>query len=928
MKANLAQREPEWLMKWQESSLYQNIREVRKNAPKFILHDGPPYANGDIHIGHAVNKILKDMIIKSKTLSGYDAPYVPGWDCHGLPIELNVEKKVGKPGDKITPLAFRQKCREYVLTQIDAQRTAFIRLGVIGDWANPYQTMAFRYEADTVRALSKIHQNGHVKSGLKPVYWCIDCGSALAEAEVEYQDKISPAIDVGFKLIEADKSKLYDIFNQDNYGVIEAKSSVAIIIWTTTPWTLPANEAVSLNPEFEYVLVKLAELPANFSSDYIIVAKALLSNLLEKTKLSGVILGTCLGKQLEYVNLKHPFLDKTVPVILGEHVTLEAGTGCVHTAPAHGADDYLVGQKYQLPLVNPVKSNGCYRENSPVLPNTSVLKANSLIIELLIEQQSLFYSENIQHSFPHCWRHKTPLIFMATPQWFISMEANHLRTQTLSAIEQVKWIPDWGKERIQGMVEGRPDWCISRQRIWGVPIPFFVHEETGELHPDTNNIIEKVALKIEQEGIDAWDNSSISDWLSEQDAKCYKKSSNTLDVWFDSGVSHYTVLQRHPDLQSPADLYLEGSDQHRGWFNSSLTTSVAMHGHAPYKTVLTHGFTVDADGKKMSKSLGNVIYPDKVVKTLGADILRLWVSATDYRGEIRVSDEILKRTSDAYRRIRNTARFLLANLHDFDPEVHMVKPENLLVLDAWIVREAISLQKTIVQSYEDYQFHQIYHALHNFCVRELGGFYLDIIKDRQYTLPKDSLARRSAQTAMYHLIQALVRWVAPILSFTAEEIWQYLPSVPASSVFLSEWAVFPQALNKNTSEIPDAFWNELITVRETVNKAIEQKRTEGAIGGNLEAEIILVASSQTIAKLNLLKNELRFVFITSTVELVEDKNCSETEIHVEVHKTTQAKCMRCWHHVETVNQQSDYPDICHRCVINISTEKGEHREYA
>ncbi len=931
MKANLAQREPEWLTKWHKMDLYQKIRDARHSAPKFILHDGPPYANGEIHIGHALNKILKDMILKSKTLSGYDAPYVPGWDCHGLPIELNVEKKVGKPGDKITPLAFRQKCREYVETQIAGQKQAFIRLGVIGDWANPYQTMAYQYEADTVRALGKIYRNGHVKSGFKPVHWCIDCGSALAEAEVEYQDKTSSSIDVGFKVVEQDKIKLAKIFNLPKTFEFAPDSAVSVVIWTTTPWTLPANEAVSIHPEHSYSLIKLENFPEKFSSEYIVLAKELTASFFEKTKLAGNIIAECVGQQLEYIALQHPILyavsGKTVPVILGEHVTLEAGTGCVHTAPAHGIEDYVIGKKYDLPLVNPVKSNGCYQDTSAVLANISVLKANPFIIDLLREQKNLLHFENIQHAYPHCWRHKTPLIFMATPQWFISMEEKNLRMQTLEAIETVNWVPEWGKERIQGMIIGRPDWCISRQRTWGVPLPFFVHEQTGELHPKTNEIIEKVALSIEKQGIDAWDNSASLDWLTESEVSSYKKINNTLDVWFDSGISHYAVLK------GPADLYLEGSDQHRGWFNSSLTTSVAMYGKAPYKTVLTHGFTVDAEGKKMSKSLGNVVYPDKVIKTLGADILRLWVSATDYRGEIRVSEEILKRTSDAYRRIRNTARFLLANLHDFNPDLHMIQPENLLALDGWIVREAIALQKSIIQSYEAYQFHQIYHELHNFCVRELGGFYLDIIKDRQYTLPKNSLARRSAQTAMYYLSQALVRWIAPILSFTAEEIWQHLPfaSVPASasaqapSVFLSEWMIFPSELTIPNAFIPDELWPELMLIREMVNKAIEQKRSVGELGSNLEAEVTIFADTKTLIKLKLLKAELRFVFISAVVNLVEH---SDTEMRIEVKKAAQDKCMRCWHYLETVNQQPDYPGICHRCVTNITSETGEHREYA
>ncbi len=652
MKASLAQREPLRLKQWQEMGLYEKIRQECAGRPKFILHDGPPYANGELHVGHAVNKILKDIIVKSRTLEGYDAPYVPGWDCHGLPIELNVEKKVGKPGIKISPTEFRQKCREYARRQIDGQRTDFIRMGVVGDWSNPYLTMDFKFEADIVRALSRIVDNGHLHKGFKPVHWCMDCASALAEAEVEYQDKRSPAIDVAFAAVNP------AAFNAACGAAYDG--DIAVPIWTTTPWTLPANMAVCLHPQLDYVLIE-------GRGRALLVAEQLAQSCVTRFGLDALkVLGRCKGAALENLLLQHCFLERQVPVILGEHVTTEAGTGAVHTAPAHGQDDFVVGQKYHLEVYNPVDGNGVYLPDTQHFAGQHVLKANAAIVALLQERGVLLHHEEYVHSYPHCWRHKTPIIFRATPQWFVSMQQQGLLDKSLAAVAGVQWLPEWGRARIDGMLANRPDWCISRQRTWGVPIALFIHRETGELHPQTSQLMEQVAQRMERSGVDAWFDLDAAELLGE-DASHYEKVTDTLDVWFDSGVTHACVLRQRAELQFPADIYLEGSDQHRGWFQSSLLTAIAIDGVAPYRTVLTHGFTVDSDGRKMSKSIGNIVAPKAVMNDLGADILRLWVAATDYRGELTVSDEIFKRTADSYRRIRNTARFLLSNLNGFDP---------------------------------------------------------------------------------------------------------------------------------------------------------------------------------------------------------------------------------------------------------------------
>ncbi len=925
MKANLAQREPELLAKWQEVDIYQQTRAYGKAKKKFILHMGPPYANGDIHIGHALTTILKDIIVKSKALSGYDAPLVPGWDCHGLPIEVNVEKKIGVVGDKVTAKEFRAKCREYAQSQIDIQRASFIRLGIFADWKNPYVTMDYQYQANIVRSLGKILSRGYLHQGAKPVHWCVNCGSSLAEAEVEYQNKTSPAIDVGFKVKDVGHF-LKAILGENTYEV----DNIAFVIWTTTPWTLPANQAVALHPDLAYVLIKghfTAEIQA------ICVLKDLMEDCLKRYECTHYeVIATFQGKQVEKHLLQHPFLERDVPLVLGEHVTTDAGTGAVHTAPAHGLDDYLVGAHYGLTVQTEVDSKGCFFNDVPFVGGQHVFKANDKIIEVLKEKHALIHVTTLNHSYPHCWRHKTPLIFRATPQWFISMDNQGLRKETLAAIEKVKWVPNWGQSRMNLMIEGRPDWCISRQRTWGVPLALVLHQDTDKLHPQASEIIEHVAKLIEQHGVEAWHDCDLNS-LPFDDMASYRKSTDILDVWFDSGSSHFAVLSARDDLQFPADLYLEGSDQHRGWFQTSLLNSMAMQSIAPYKAVLTHGFTVDAQGRKMSKSLGNVVAPEKVVKTLGADILRLWVASTDYKGEIHVSDEILTRMSDAYRRIRNTMRFLLANLDGFSPDTHLVAPNKLIALDAWIVERAAKLQEEIIQAYDTYQFHLIYQKIHNFCVVELGSFYLDVIKDRQYTTKTNGNPRHSAQTAMYYIAHALTRWLAPILSFTAEEIWQYLPGEKTTSVFLSEWFVFPQMETAQTMN--NDFWQTLMQVRNSVNKALEGERKLGKIGAPLDAQVTLFADKELYALLTQLKDELRFVLITSDAQVLplsEKADAIATdmpELWLKVEKSTYEKCARCWHHRDDVNKHEKFPHLCGRCVDNIDpNSEGEMRLYA
>lgn len=908
MKASLAQREPERLNQWHANELYAKIRQARQGAPRFILHDGPPYANGHLHCGHALNKILKDIIVKSKTMSGYDAPFVPGWDCHGLPIELNVEKKEGKAGVKLSHQAFREKCRDYAQSQIAIQREEFIRLGVFGDWYNPYTTMNFGYEANIIRALGMMIKNGHLQQGFKPVHWCIDCGSALAEAEVDYEDKMSPAIDVAFYAVNA----------ADWLQRFDAKlpvKPVIVPIWTTTPWTLPANEAVAMHADIAYVCVER-------EADYIIVAKELAASFLERLGCKEYTLhSTVKGQVFERLLLKHPFYPREVPLILGEHVTTDAGTGCVHTAPAHGPDDYMIGLAYKLPLINPVLANGCYAPDVPLLAGQSVLKANAKVLEILQEHHTLLHQVSLNHSYPHCWRHKSPTIFRATPQWFIAMDKNGLRQDLLKAVEKVQWVPDWGKARIHKMINDRPDWCISRQRAWSTPMPLFVHKESGDLHPNTLELLETVAKKVEQEGIEAWFSLAIEDILEPAEAANYDKIQDTLDVWFDSGISHFAVLQQ--GLGFPADVYFEGSDQHRGWFNSSLTTAIAMYGEAPYKTVLTHGYTVDAEGKKLSKSKGNYVALDQLIAQHGADILRLWVASTDYRNEVSISDEIIKRNADAYRRIRNTCRFLLANLFDFNASQHLLPADEWVELDRYIVSRCQMLQQEIIQAYEQYHFHVIYQKIHNFCAVDLGSFYLDIIKDRQYTTAVDSKPRRSCQSAMYHIIQALTRWLAPILSFTAEEIWQAMPQQAESSVFLQTWYdAWPTMEETNTSA-----WILLQSARDQVNKALETQRQAGVIGSGLEANVTLYCAGELYHELERLQQELRFLLITSSARVVQlDSSAIEEGLRVDVVASTANKCARCWHRCDDIGQDHQHPELCQRCVGNI-TGCDEIRHY-
>lgn len=920
MKANLAQREPQMLAQWQEQGIYQQLRIQRKGKEKFILHDGPPYANGEIHIGHSVNKILKDIIVKSKNMEGLDSPYIPGWDCHGLPIELQVEKKLGKPGQKVSLEEFRKACREYATKQVNCQRQDFIRLGIMADWQDPYLTMDFKFEANIVRSLAKIIHKGHVVQGFKPVHWCLDCASALAEAEVEYADKTSQSIDVRFKLV--DQAAFLEKCSADGEG------DISVVIWTTTPWTLPANQAVSLHPDFDYVLVQLP-------GERLVLAQSLAEDCLARYGHDGVkTLASCKGRDLEGLLLQHPFYDRQVPLILGDHVTVESGTGAVHTAPGHGQEDYVVGQRYDLAVDNPVAANGCFYADTPLLGGQHVFKADALVIDILTERQALLNHQKLQHSYPHCWRHKSPVIFRATPQWFISMNQQGLRQDSLKAIKEVQWMPDWGEQRIYGMVENRPDWCISRQRSWGAPIPLFVHEKTAELHPNSAELLEQVATRIEEKGVDAWFSLAKEELLGEE-ADNYIKVMDTLDVWFDSGVTHECVLEDRENLQVPADLYLEGSDQHRGWFQSSLLSSMAIRKKPPYKQVLTHGFVVDAKGKKMSKSLGNVVAPQKVMKSLGADILRLWVAATDYRGELTVSDEILKRVADSYRRMRNTLRFLLANLDGFDPNDHRVDSVDMEELDQALLARVNELQAEIQQAYHEYEFHHVYQKLHRFCTVDLGGFYLDILKDRIYTTPTNSRIRRSGQTAMYHAAHAMVRWMTPVLSFTAHEIWQHLPGTQSESVFYETWYELPK-LQQQENYLQT--WHSLIALKEIVGPAMEAQREAGVIGSSLDGEIDLYgpADDPFFQQLQHMGDELRFVLISSEARLhsLDEKPVNTVMLEevvkkialakvdkswgVTVNKSEHNKCVRCWHLRPDVGEHSEHPELCGRCVENIA----------
>lgn len=925
MRGDLPKREPEALARWQAEGLYAAVRANAAGRPTFVLHDGPPYANGNIHIGHAVNKVLKDVVVKSKLMAGFDAPYVPGWDCHGLPIELAVEKKHGKVGTKLDAVAFRQACRDYAAEQIAGQSRDFQRLGVLGDWAHPYRTMDFGFEADMLRSLAKIIERGHLARGVKPVHWCFDCGSALAEAEIEYADKTSPAIDVAYDAVDA--AALARAFGAE--AAAAGQGAVAAVpIWTTTPWTLPASLAVCLGAEIDYVLVE-GPARADGRRVLLVLAEALAAKALARYGVEGapVVLGRAKGAALEGLVLQHPYLARQLPVILGEHVSDADGTGAVHTAPGHGQEDFAVGQRYGLEVLNPVDGKGVYLENVETFAGQHIWKANDAIVALLRERGVLLAFAPLTHSYPHCWRHKTPVAFRATPQWFIAMEQAGLRADALKAIEGVQWFPDWGQARIAGMVEGRPDWCISRQRTWGVPIALFTDRLTGEPHPRSAELMRQVADIVAREGVDAWYALDAATLLGDE-APRYDKVTDILDVWFDSGVTHEGVVAAR-GLGKPADLYLEGSDQHRGWFQSSLLTGVAMDGVAPYRQVLTHGFTVDAQGRKMSKSIGNVVEPQKVIDQMGADVLRLWIASTDYRNEMSVSDEILKRSGDVYRRLRNTARFLLANLKGFDPARHLVPLEESVLLDRWAVHRAHQLQEAVTAAYARYDFAEIVQRLANFCSVDLGTVYLDVTKDRLYTMPEGSLGRRSAQSAMFRILEAFVRWIAPVLSFTADELWRHMPGERAGHVLFATWYDGLAPLGAADAALVD----EVLALREAVSKVLEPMRASGAIGASLQADVTLWLDDQALARLHPCNDELRFVFITSVLDLAPAASRPDGAVKAEgleawisAKPSDQGKCVRCWHYRADVGTHAAHPELCGRCVDNVDGA-GESRRW-
>ena len=940
MRGDLAKREPLMLKAWQERQHYERIRAARRGAPRFVLHDGPPYANGDIHIGHAVNKILKDIIVKSKTLSGFDAPYVPGWDCHGMPIEVQIEKLHGK---NLPTKETQRLCRAYAGEQIERQKKDFVRLGVLGDWNRPYLTMAHKNEADEIRALGVLLKKGYVYRGLKPVNWCFDCGSALAEAEVEYEDRKDPAIDVGFAFAEPEKvAKAFGLAKlPDTRGYA--------VIWTTTPWTLPGNQALNAHPDYVYALVQTER-------GLLILADELRETCLNRYGLKQRdVLGTCKGAALERMQFRHPFYDRTAPVYLGDYVTLDTGTGIVHSAPAYGVEDFDSCRRYGMKdteMLTPVQGDGKYASSLPLFGEMSIWDANPKIVRTLEERGVLFARDNNHvHSYMHCWRHKTPVILRATVQWFAGMDdvpgyngvkpQEKLRATALRGIEATLFYPEWGKARLHGMIANRPDWTLSRQRQWGVPMPFFIHKETGALHPRALELLEQVAQRVEQGGIEAWQTLAAGELLGE-DAARYEKVKDTLDVWFDSGATHYTVLRgsHRAETGFPADLYLEGSDQHRGWFHSSLLVASMMDGVPPYRGLLTHGFVVDGDGRKMSKSLGNVIAPQEVMDELGADILRLWVASTDYSGELSISREILKRVVESYRRIRNTLRFLLANLADFDAKRDALPVDEWLEIDryAWLMTH--DLQRMLAPTgkhpgkpeeaghYGRYEFHMIVQSLQTFCSEDLGGFYLDILKDRLYTAPANSRARRSAQNALHHITHALVRLMAPILSFTAEEAWEVL-SGGTTSVFEQTWYEFKLPRDPDGLRLR---WRKLRHLRSDVLKQLEALRVAGKVGSSLQGEVELYANGESRDFLKSFADDLRFVFITSQAK-VKDGTAAEAagtelpDVKIRVYPSTHTKCERCWHYREEVGRSAEHPALCGRCISNLFGP-GERREHA
>ena len=905
MKAGLPRKEPEILSFWNDIDLYSKIRKLNNGNKRFILHDGPPYANGPIHLGHSVNKILKDITIKSKTLSGYDAPYVPGWDCHGLPIELNVEKKHGRRSEVVSDKKlFQQACKEYALTQIGKQKEDFIRLGVFGEWDNPYKSLDSTFEADVVRSLGKIFEKGHIQKGEKPVNWCQDCGSALAEAEVEYMDKVSKSIDVSFKVSSEHINKVNKVFNQKNID------NISFVIWTTTPWTIPSNVAVCINPDLNYALVKK-------DNAFIIIAEEMVASCNQRWNSEMATISVAKGSSFGSIKLEHPFADRNSYLLEGDHVTTEAGTGCVHTAPAHGLDDFNVCKKNNIEVYKALNARALFTSDFDFIEGLPPLKADEKIIQKLNEVNALISVEDYDHSYPHCWRHKTPLIFTATAQWFISMDKANLLSDAQGAVDTVKWEPSWGLQRINSMLKDRPDWCISRQRNWGVPITLVIHKETGEIHPNQDKLFIKFADLIEKEGISSWNSLDLSTFIDDHDE--YIKVTDSLDVWFDSGVTHSAVTDNRFGAGTVADLYLEGSDQHRGWFQSSLLTSMAMNNRAPYKSVLTHGFVVDENGRKQSKSLGNVVSPQKVWDSLGADILRLWVASTDFRSEMVASDEILKRVSDQYRRIRNTLRFVLGNLNDFSNK-DSIEMKDQVELDKWIINATKNLEKNVIKDYENYSYHTAVQKIHNFCVNELGGIYLDIVKDRLYTTGKNSHARRSCQTSLDYICNILVRLIAPILSYTAEEIWQTHPSLKeqGESIFLNTYG-YKEIYNE--VKITSENWSRIFEIKDLVNQSIENMRSENNIKGSLDSIVTLHLEDEDYSLLQKIGKELHFIFISTDAQIKKADSFS-----IEISVSDDPKCSRCWHRCKSVGTIKGHEEACSRCVENIEND-GELRHF-
>ncbi len=907
MRGNLPQAEPKWLAKWEEEDLYGAIRAARKGAPKFVLHDGPPYANGNIHIGHAVNKVLKDIVVRSRSMLGFDAPYVPGWDCHGLPIELKVEeafKKKKRKKEEISDSEFRAECRAYADTQVDVQREEFKRLGVIGDWAKPYITMDYKFEANTVREIGKFLANGGLYKGAKPVHWCVSCATALAEAEVEYEDHTSHSIYVKFAASE-------DLSDIDAALSVNKTGDVSVVIWTTTPWTIPANLAVSVGPSIEYAAIKVTNAGDNANltaGEILILAEDLRAGVMQDIGAEGEVVARFKGEALDRRRFRHPYLDQDAPILVGDHVTLDAGTGSVHTAPGHGQEDYDIGIKYGLPAFNPVGDTGVFEAGTPVVEGRHVYQANAIMVEHLQDCGALLQTSQVKHSYPHCWRCHKPLIFRATPQWFISMQTNDLRAKALAEIGRTKFVPEWGEKRIRAMVEQRPDWCVSRQRNWGVPITVIICAKCKSYAVTTPEVFEAIAKEVEQGGADVWFAKEVADFLP-ADTTCpdcggseFDKETDILDVWFDSGSTHACVLEQRAELATPADLYLEGSDQHRGWFQSSLLESVGTRGVAPFRGVLTHGFVVDASGNKMSKSRGNVIAPQKVIQQMGADILRLWVAAADYSADIRISDDILKQLAESYRRIRNTVRFLLGNLHGFDAARDAVPLAERTPLDQWASHRLSTVERVVHKAFEAYQFHRIHQEVHNFCSVDLGGFYLDVIKDRLYCDAPDSARRASARATLFDIADTLIRLIAPILPFTAEEAWQFLPSSPADSIHLQTF--HPVA----DLTVDEAAWGRFFELRERINTALDQAKKDKVVGSSIAAAVTVPGLDNAFAAS--LGETWEQMFIVAKVEPGDA---------LTVRPADGLKCPRCWNVGAPAHpDHALHNELCPRCFAAVA----------